>query len=233
MPTRAWSMTMSWHDLLFAHWPLPADELARHIPQGLQLDLWGREAWIGVVPFVMTNVGPRGLPRLPWISRFPELNVRTYVTVAGKPGVYFFSLDAENPLAVAVARWRFRLPYFHSDFVVHQNYGRVSYRCVRRQDRQVHFEANYRPIGEPFQATPGSFEYWLVERYCLYTVGKRGQICRGEIQHAPWPLQDAECHLRANTMVAPVGLALPSVQPVLHFAKRLNVLAWTLDPVTS
>ena len=231
VPERPWSMTMSWHDLLFAHWPVSARKLARLLPPGLELDLWEGEGWVGVVPFLMTNVGPRGLSRLPWISHFPELNVRTYVSVADKPGVYFFSLDAANPLAVAVARWRFQLPYFHAVFRIVRDNDRVSYRCTRRRDKEICFDGDYHPTGEPFAAKPGSFESWLVERYCLYTVNKNGKVFRGDIQHPPWPLQNAETELHRNTMVACTGLALPDVPPITHFAKRLDVVGWTLDPV--
>ncbi len=112
LPEGPWIMTQSWHDLLFAHWPVAADLLRARVPPGLELDLFERQAWLGVIPFHMTNVAPRGVPALPFVSAFPEINVRTYVRVGDKPGVYFFSLDAGNPLAVSVARGMFHLPYF-------------------------------------------------------------------------------------------------------------------------
>ncbi|MGH8637044.1 MAG: YqjF family protein, partial [Burkholderiales bacterium] len=118
MPDGPWIMTQSWHDLLFAHWPLPQDALRDNVPDTYPIDTFGGHAWIGVIPFHMTNVAPRGIPALPWVSAFPELNVRTYVTVGGKPGVFFFSLDAGNPIAVRAARTLFSLPYYSAEMHV-------------------------------------------------------------------------------------------------------------------
>ena len=119
-PTAPWLMTQSWHDLLFAHWPLDPDALRSKVPANLPLDVFDGRAWIGVIPFHMTNVGPRGVPSLPDVSAFPELNVRTYVTLNGKPGVYFFSLDAASTLAVIGARTMFHLPYYRAAMAVHK-----------------------------------------------------------------------------------------------------------------
>ena len=66
------------------------------VPAGLELDTFEGQAWIGVVPFRMTGIRPVASAAA-WLSAFAELNVRTYVTVGGKPGVCFFSLDAANP----------------------------------------------------------------------------------------------------------------------------------------
>src|SRR5690348_197446 len=104
MPRTPWIMTQSWQDLLFAHWRVDPGQLAARIPAPLELDLFGGEAWIAVVPFQMERVSARGVPSLPWLSAFPEANVRTYVRLGDKPGVFFFSLDATNPIAVRVAR---------------------------------------------------------------------------------------------------------------------------------
>ena len=112
LPGGQWFMTQSWHDLLFAHWPVDARVLQERLPAGLLLDTFDGQAWIGIVPFRMTNVAPRGVPPVPFVSEFLELNVRTYVTLQGKPGVFFFSLDAGRLLAVLGARAMFRLPYF-------------------------------------------------------------------------------------------------------------------------
>ncbi|MCK6513638.1 DUF2071 domain-containing protein [Myxococcota bacterium] len=112
LPDRAWHMTMSWLDLLFAHWSFPAEVIRDLLPPNITLDTYEGRAWVGVVPFRMANVGPRGLNWLPGVSAFPELNVRTYVVHEGKPGVWFFSLDAANMLAVQAARLGFHLPYY-------------------------------------------------------------------------------------------------------------------------
>ena len=118
MPRAPWLMTQSWHDLLFAHWRVDVSEVRRAVPAAFDLDLFDGEAWLGVVPFHMTNVGLRATPAVPWISAFPELNVRTYVRVADRPGVYFFSLDAARWLAVAAARALLNLPYYTADMTL-------------------------------------------------------------------------------------------------------------------
>ena len=112
VPARRWDMTMTWHSLAFLHWPVAAESLQASIPEPLVLDTFAGQAWLGVVPFGMSNVRPRWAPPLPGVSRFPEINVRTYVTHDGKPGVWFYSLDATNWLAVRGARALFHLPYY-------------------------------------------------------------------------------------------------------------------------
>ena len=130
-PKRRWNMWMTWHDLLFAHWPVPAEQLRALIPPILEVDTFQGQAWVGVVPFGMSNVRPRLLPAVPGLSRFPELNVRSYVTVQGKPGVWFFSLDAANPLAVYLARRFFYLPYLHAKMSLQSNGEVVQYSSLR------------------------------------------------------------------------------------------------------
>jgi uncharacterized protein YqjF (DUF2071 family) len=224
-------MTQSWHDLLFAHWSLAPDLLRGKIPPSLPLDVFDGRAWIGVIPFHMTNVGPRGWPSLPVVSAFPELNVRTYVTLGGKPGVFFFSLDAASTLAVIGARTVFRLPYFRAAMAVHTGPRRVSYRSVRRSPTSAQFAATYEPTGPVSPAQPGSLEYFLTERYCLYTTTRSGGPRRLEIHHPPWPLQPADAQIAVNTMAAAAGITLPPVKPLLHFVKRVDVLTWGMQAV--
>lgn len=224
-PTGSWVMFQRWHDLLFAHWRVPANTLRPLVPDALPLDLFDGEAWLAVAPFRMSGVRLRGLPPVPGASRFPELNVRTYVRVGEKPGVYFFSLDATNPLAVAAARTGFRLPYHRSRMTCEPFGSGISYLCERGpHGREAAFEAWYEPHGAPYTAVPGTLEHFLVERYCLYTsAGAR--VWRVEIDHAPWPLQRARAEVRRNTMAAAAGVFL-SGDPLLHFARRLDVRVW-------
>ncbi len=226
MPGRPWLMTQTWHDLLFAHWPVPADTLRPKIPAALALDLFDRDAWLGIVPFRMTNVAPRGVPSLPWISKFPELNVRTYVRVDDKPGVYFFSLDAGNPLAVQAARLLLNLPYFSAAMNVERDAGEIRYTSRRTQDSRVRLTASYRPVGAPFAPRPGTLEHFLTERYCLYAVNHLKRPYRLDIHHPPWPLQQAEATIVNNTMADAAGITLPPVAPLLHVARRQDMVAW-------
>jgi uncharacterized protein len=222
-------MTQSWHDLLFAHWPLEPDALRPQIPANLPLDVFDGHAWIGVIPFYMTNVSPRGVPPLPGLSAFPELNVRTYVTLNGKPGVYFFSLDAASTLTVTGARAVFNLPYFRAEMSVNTGARRITYRSVRRSATSAQFAGTYQPVGPASLSQPGTLEYFLTERYCLYTTTRSGEPRRLDIHHTPWPLQTADAQIAVNTMAAAAGITLPTVGPLLHFAKRMDVLAWGLS----
>jgi uncharacterized protein len=222
-------MTQTWHDLLFAHWPIDPSVLARKLPVELPLDLFDGRAWIGVIPFSMTNVGPRGVPSLPMLSAFAELNVRTYVTVDNKPGVYFFSLDAASTLAVVGARAVFHLPYFRAAMAVHTGTKRITYRSVRRSAINAQFAGTYEPAGAVASPSPGTLEHFLTERYCLYTMTRAGEPRRLEIHHKAWPLQPAEAQIAVNTMATAAGITLPADAPLLHFAKRLDVLAWGLE----
>lgn len=226
-------MAQRWHDLLFAHWRVPAESLRPLIPKGLELDLFQGQAWLGVVPFRMTGVRPRLVPPLPWLSAFPELNVRTYVVAEGKPGVWFFSLDAGNPLAVKAARAWFRLPYYCARMNIREEGGRTLYSSVRTHKgaASAEFHGNYRAVGEPFSAAQGTLEHFLTERYCLYTAKPQGRIYRGEIHHGPWPLQLAEAEIQHNTMTDALGIRLPQELPLLHFSRRQDVVVWGLRPL--
>jgi len=221
-------MKQTWHDLLFAHWPLPPAEVQAQVPVELPLDTYDSHAWVGVIPFWMSGVRGRGVPPLPGLSRFPELNVRTYVTYQGKPGVYFFSLDAANLPAVRAARRFFHLPYFYASMNAREDAGVIHYRSERKRVA-AEFRGSYRPIAPVRRSEKNSLEYFLTERYCLYTVRDRN-VYRCEIHHEPWPLQQAEACMEVNTMAAAAGIRLPERLPYLHFAKRLEVLIWPLRP---
>ena len=233
MPASPWVMTQTWHDLLFAHWPVDAATLRARIPSGFELDLFEGQAWLGVVPFRMANVGPRGVPALPWVSEFPELNVRTYVRVGGTPGVYFFSLDAANPLAVGVARTLVHLPYYSASMQVETRDGWIHYnsRRIPSSGNPAELAGRYRPTGEAHAPLEGTLEYFLTERYCLFTVDRTFRPHRLDIHHPPWPLQPAEAELTVNTMADAVGIRLPDIAPLLHFSLRQDMVGWMLTPV--
>lgn len=227
MPRAPFAMHMVWEDLLFAHWSFPPEAIARRLPPGLELDTFEGKAWLGIVPFRMSGTRPRFCPPVPGLSSFPELNVRTYVTAGGKPGVWFFSLDAAQWLAVRLARLGFSLPYYDAAMSCRQE-GETIHYSSRRTHKGApagELRGRYRPISEPRSARPG-LETWLVERYCLYACTARGTILRGEIHHDRWPLQDAEAELELNTVSDGWSLPLPDETPLLHFVKRIPVVAW-------
>src|SRR5918992_1918264 len=195
-PPEPWVMFQRWHELLFAHWEVPAQQLRVKVPPELELDTRDGSAWLGITPFRMSNVRPRLGPPLPWVSAFPELNVRTYVKVEGKPGVYFFSLDAGNPLAVAAARALFHLPYHQASMRVTRDLAAVHYSSRRtRSAERVQLVASYRAKGKPVRAAAGSLEHWLTERYCLYSLDRDRRVYRVEIHHAPWMLETATAEI--------------------------------------
>jgi uncharacterized protein len=219
-------MRQTWHNLLFAHWPISPEKLRPLIPQPLQLDRFDRSAWIAVTPFHM-DLRARGIPAPP--LHFPELNCRTYVTFGGKPGVFFFSLDAGSRLAVWGARALYLLPYFYSRMRVQRHGEQISY-SSRRAGAKAALVAQYQPDSPMRRSQPGSLEHWLTERYCLYAC-TRSHIYRGEIHHLPWPLQNAICEIHENQIATAAGIQLPNISPVLHFASRLEVLIWPLRRV--
>lgn len=220
-------MAMRWVDLLFMHWPVAPEALRPLVPAGLELDTFEGEAWLGVVPFVMEDVRPRFVPGVPGVSSFPELNLRTYASHRGVPGVWFFSLDAASPLAVRLARAGFFLPYFDAAMTCRHDGGEVVYlsRRTHRGAPAASFAARYRAAGEPSASEPGTLLHFLTERYCLYSADGRGRLYRGDIRHRRWRLAPAECSLDENRMTEQIGVRLPEVAPLLHAAEPLEVVA--------
>lgn len=226
MPDGPWIMSQTWNDLLFAHWPVDADALRTLVPASFELDLFDGRAWVGIVPFHMTNVAPRFVPALPWVSAFPELNVRTYVTAGGKPGVFFFSLDAGNALAVGAARTLLNLPYYSAAMTVDADQGIVAYASRRQSEPRAEFTGRYRGLGDRRPPIRGTLEHFLTERYCLYAVDHTFHAYRLEIHHPAWALEAAEAEIAVNTMADAAGIRLPSMAPLLHFSKRQDMVCW-------
>lgn len=232
IPDSPWTWRQSWIDLLFAHWELPVDTVRKLIPDSLEVDTFQGRTFIGVVPFRMEGVTRRPLPALPWLSAFPELNVRLYVRHRDRPGVYFLSLDAGNPIAVWAARTFFHLPYYWSRMHMAGNQeGGFDYGSHRRiGSEKARFQANYRPIGPAFVPDPETLERFLVERYCLYTTDRRGRLLRGEVHHAPWQVRPAEAVIDAVHLLKSHGLSV-SGQPHLLYSKGVDVVLWGLKHV--
>ncbi|HEV2769350.1 MAG TPA: DUF2071 domain-containing protein [Solirubrobacteraceae bacterium] len=230
LPQRPWLMAQTWRRLLFAHWRVPVSAVRAVVPAQLPLDLVDGDALIGVTPFDVCALRLRGTPPPPFVGSFPELNVRTYVTVDDRPGIYFFSLDADSPLAVAAARRGYRLPYFNAQMTCAANDQGVAFASRRTSSDgpPASFSARYGPTGEPTFAEHGTIDHFVTERYCLYTLDEAGHILRATIHHPPWPLQPAEARIEHNTMTAGLGLCLEG-QPLLHYAERQDVVFWTLE----
>lgn len=225
-------MEQTWRDLLFAHWAYPVEQVRAAVPPQLQLDTYDGMAWVGVVPFMLENLRARGLPALPAVSSFPELNVRTYVTMHGKPGVYFFSLDAASKLAVMGARAVFHLNYFDAEICTAQTPNGIEYTSERTDGGAVaSFRARYAAAGEIFVAQPGTIDHFLTERYCLYSVSGTGNTFRLEIHHRPWLLQPAEAELDARGMLSAAGLAPARGAPLLHFSSMQPTIGWAPERI--
>lgn len=229
MPVR-WSLHMRWHDLLFAHWPMSVEALQRLLPHTeppLELDTFQGQAWLGIVPFRMSGIRVQGLPPVPGASAFPELNLRTYVRAGGRPGVWFFSLDAASRLAVRGARLGFHLTYFDAAMECHEADGWIRYRSRRthRGGGLAELAASYRPTGPAVPSIPGSLEHWLTERYRLFAADRSGRLWRGEIRHEPWRLQPAEAGFTRLDITRWLGLELPAISPHLRFAREVVVQA--------
>ena len=233
LPQRGWFMAQSWRHLLFAHWRVDAEALGRVIPREIPLDLHEGEAWLGVTSFRVEGFRLRNTLPAPIISRFLEVNVRTYVRYGGKPGIYFLSLDADSRLAVAGARRTYRLPYFHARQSLAEEGNRVGFRSTRisSDGPAAELDCAFAPTDQQFQAEPGSLEYWLTERYCLYTLAEGGTVQRADIHHPPWRLQLAAGALNVNTMASSYGLQLSGV-PLLHYSALQDVLLWTIWPIS-
>lgn len=220
-------MGMHWEDLLFAHWPVDPQALRSRIPAGLDLDLYEGRAWIGIVPFRMTHVRPRYLPRLPGLGSFCELNVRTYVIRNRVPGVWFFNLEASNPVAVRGARRFFHLPYFDAEMRADREGDSIRYASRRTHPgaAPAAFEAVYGPAGPAYRAAADTLDDWLTARYCLYSADDEGGLYRVNVHHKPWRLQPGRAEITLNTMAEPLGISLAGL-PLLHFAAKTEVACW-------
>ena len=225
LATGAWVLRMTWHDLLFAHWPVAGESLQPLLPDGLKLETYGGQAWLGVTPFWMSDVRPRLMPPVPTAGRFNEINVRTYVTDGRVPGIWFFSLDAHSQLAVISARLGYALNYYYADIDRQCDGDWTIYRS-RRAGGRARFIGRYRAVGELFRPAPDSLEHWLTERYHLYAGGLGQPLYRGQIEHEPWTLRGAEVEIETNTMTLPLGVDLPPTPPHTLFAARKDVVAF-------
>lgn len=238
LPTGRWAMTQRWNDLLFAHWPVPASSIAALLPEGLQVDTFDGSAWLGVVPFWMDRIKVRGAPPIPGASSYPELNLRTFVRDqrTRTPGTYSLSLDTSSLLAVGMGRLFHHLPYHWSEMRLEQRTDREFAFCSRRRfaDEPVLFQARYRGLGPTrklAESRCGTIEYFLMERNCLFSCNRSGQLLRANLHHIAWPLEEAEAVIERNDLAAEIGIQLPKQDPVLHYMRRLAVYIWPAELV--
>ena len=238
LPSGRWAVTQRWNDLLLAHWPIPVAQMAAVLPDWLEVDTFHGSAWLGIVPFWLDRIKIRGVPPIPGMRRFPDLNLRTYVRdqYTRTPGVYCFSLDASNLLAVGIARTWYNLPYYWSEMRLEQRSDRefAFYSRRRLSNQQVVFNARYRGLGPNASlAEPrsGTLEYFITERNCLFSADRTGQPVPANLHHVPWPLEEAEAEIERNDLAASIGLTLPKVAPVLHYSRRLAVYVWPRELV--
>lgn len=225
-------MRQRWSNLLFAHWPVAPALLRPYLPARLELDTFEGQAWLGVVPFTMSHIRPLGLPAVPGLNALHELNVRTYATLDGVPGVWFLSLDATQPLGVWAARTLFHLPYLHAR--MHLTQTADTLRAVAERTHRgiapASFAATWTPGAALPLAQPGSLACFLTERYHLYTAGpvvrahQHGAgLWRGRLWHEPWQLREATLQEWDSTLVESHGLPTPQGPPLLHAADPLDV----------
>jgi uncharacterized protein YqjF (DUF2071 family) len=218
-------LSMEWRDVLVASWPVDPDIVAAKLPDGISVDTYDGRAWLSAVPFVMGDVRPLGIPSV--VGRtFGELNLRTYVTGAAGPGIYFFNLDADDELGVPFARAVFKLPYYHAEMRVDRSGDSVDFRSHRVHEgaAPLDFDATYGPVGEPAQAAPGTLESFLLERYRFYVKGRATVYC-GEVNHDPWPLTHADATFRTNDLFSANGFDHPDAVPHLLYSPGVDVTA--------
>ncbi|MFQ3318108.1 MAG: hypothetical protein ACI8UR_001011 [Natronomonas sp.] len=221
-------LSMTWRDLLFAHWSVDPETVAARLPEGVAVDTFEGDAYLGVVPFVMDDIRLR---RAPLGLTFGELNLRTYVVVDGTPGVYFFNLDADDRLGVFVARTLFQLPYYRAEMDIQTN-GRGADRSVAFTSRRrtagaapARFDATYEPDGVFSEPDAGSKEAFLTERYRFYTTDDSGRLYYGDIDHDSWSLAPATAEIRDNTLFRANNFEPPAGYPHLRFAAPIDVTA--------
>lgn len=226
LPNLPWVMQQSWKDLLFLHYKVPYTVLRKLVPQELEIDTYNGDAWISISPFKMRDVRFRLLPPVPTAYNFLELNVRTYVKLNGRGGIYFFSLDTSSTLSALGARTAF-LPYFRAEISVkNKSEFHFKSRRIGFSKTPAELEVLYKPLSEPFISEKDSLEDWLVERYCLFQEMIKGKFLEIDIHHLPWTLQHAEAKVFKNTLTEPFGFTVPDQRPLIHFSKFLKVLVW-------
>nr|WP_106783249.1 DUF2071 domain-containing protein [Lysinibacillus timonensis] len=223
-----WIMRQTWLDTLLVHYPVKKEVLSELVPPSLPIDTFDETGWVSIVPYLTSSVRVRGIPPIPGISSIPGFNIRTYVNLNGKPGVYFFSIAASNWLTVNMAKMMFKLPYHYLKMDFNKKGDYIHFKSQTFFKNDGRYKWVYRPISEQRLAEKGSLEEWLVERYCLYTVNKKGKPLRSDILHRSWLLHDAEVDYHHNSLLSGVGIEILKNTPIFHYSKKVEVQIWPL-----
>ena len=228
IPSRSFAISQEWRDLTFMHWKVDPKRLQKHLPDGLEIDFFDGEAYVGVIPFMMKNVHPKGLVPLPGISTFAEFNVRTYVVKDGQHGVFFLTLDAKSLVTCLYANRAYGLAYRYAKARVKRHGDALTW-TSRRSSDGAELIGSSMPNGPLQSAAAGSLEHFLFERYCLYTE-HNGCLRRGYVHHQPWRFQQVEVSLEANSLLESYGLGLDVLSPdVVHSSDGLTVKTWSIE----
>lgn len=224
-------LAFGWRRLLFTNWSIDSDILSTHIPEPFAVHEYDGRGWLTVVPFINVNTRPLGFPER-WGVDLPELNLRTYVTHEGEPGVYFFSLDAPSTIAVLGARLAHRLPYYHAQMSVEHTANTIHFQSRRRHpgSQPVRYEATYQPRGDPFEAEPDSLALFLTERRRLYTLSQDGHVRYTDVDHERWTLYEASVETTKNTLFQANGFAHPAEEPVCYYSPGVDVVTTRSKP---
>ncbi|MFD1707513.1 YqjF family protein [Siminovitchia sediminis] len=225
LPSKRWIMRQVWNNVLFLHWPVPPERLRPFIPSALEIDMYERTAWIGIVAFQMKGIYFRGLQSISVVPPFAEMNVRTYVTNNGKPGVFFMTLDVNDWASLNIAKRWYRLPYSPAAITILKS-GETFYYKNNRKRSSAEFYGNCTPVPGEYFPEEGTLDHWLTERYCFYTTDNKYNIYCGEIHHLPWPLQKAEITIDRNTLFSQFHLDLSHLQPIANYSKGVESFMW-------
>lgn len=227
---KGWRMTQTWEHLLFAHWAVSPKALRGLIPAGLELDTHDGFAWISVIPFLLTRVRLRHLFPVPYVTTFPEINVRTYVKAGSTRGVYFLSLDTSHLLVTGIAKYWYRLPYYHARMDFRPHATRIDFQSERRPEKTPAFCGSYWPVSEPALAGENTLEHWLTERYTLFCQCKKTKrLYYANVYHEPWMLQRADAHIQANSMLSPLSLTVSEKPDLMVYARGVESYIWPLE----
>lgn len=230
--SKNWIMRQAWRNLVFLHWPIPKGILRKFIPTPLQIDTFNGYAWLGIVAFVMDGIYPRNIPFCSLIHKFPEVNLRTYVQYRGKPGVFFLSLDVDNWASNIIAKRWFKLPYYPAQVTYEQNDRVIHCESIRKSNNtQIRFKGRLRPSHKIFHARSETLDFWLTERYCLYSIDTNKNVYCGEIHHRSWPLQKVDIEVEVNTLTSHLNIDLSNKKPITHFSTGVDSLIWNIRKV--